>query len=260
MLRYYTRFVKFQSTIRDMNDKTPSLDFEQNWHTKLSTGLDRYVDPNSRDSIITGSELLTMESSTMDKVIWTCEMIERMEEYTTEEAIQEIFLSCHCAYPSEDLLDVKMTYRLFGDIDTALSMLQEKFETFLREVIKLEEDLVQEIIRNGWGLAGVREGDQIIATKIPKSGYLVEYFETEDPAEKRKLYCHCPRVRDAVGEEPQLPQTYCYCGAGFYKGIWETILGEPVKVEVLESVMQGGDVCTIAVHLPESTINKNNNI
>jgi len=59
-----------------------------------------------------------------------------------------------------------------------------------------------------------------------------------------------------VGDDPQLPLEYCYCGAGFYKGIWETILREPVRVEVLESVMHGGDVCKIAIHLPESiTIN-----
>ena len=107
-------------------------------------------------------------------------------------------------------------------------------------------------------MAGVRKGKQIISTKIPKSSYIVEYFEAEDPLEKRKLYCHCPRVRDGVGEDPQLPLAYCYCGAGFYKGIWEIILGVPVRVEVLESVMMGGDVCKIAIQLPESiTMNKN---
>ena len=252
ILRYYTRSSKFPSTIRFMSDTTTHLDFELAWQDKLKTGLDQYLESKEQDRILAGSELLTMESPTKDKVVWTCEMIGRMGEFTSEEAIQDIFESCHCAYPSEDLLDVKMTYRLFGDIDTALSMLQEKFEAFLREVIGLEEKFMQKIIAGDWGLAGVRKGDRIIATKIPKSGYLVDYFESVDPVEKRKLYCHCPRVRDDVGEEPQLPLVYCYCGAGFYKEIWETILGEPVRVEVLESVMNGGNVCKIAVHLPES--------
>jgi predicted hydrocarbon binding protein len=40
---------------------------------------------------------------------------------------------------------------------------------------------------------------------------------------------------------------YCQCGAGFYRGIWETILERPVRVEVLESVLSGGDVCRVAV-------------
>jgi len=47
-----------------------------------------------------------------------------------------------------------------------------------------------------------------------------------------------------------IPPIYCYCGAGFYKGIWEEILQQPVKVEVLKSVLAGDEVCTIAVHLP----------
>jgi predicted hydrocarbon binding protein len=47
--------------------------------------------------------------------------------------------------------------------------------------------------------------------------------------------------------------TYCYCGAGFYKGIWEEILQRPVEVEVLESVLSGGEVCKIIIYLPENT-------
>lgn len=48
----------------------------------------------------------------------------------------------------------------------------------------------------------------------------------------------------------KLYPTYCYCGAGFYKGIWEEILKKPVKVEVLKTVMKGDDICQIAIYLP----------
>jgi predicted hydrocarbon binding protein len=51
-------------------------------------------------------------------------------------------------------------------------------------------------------------------------------------------------------DQPLSP-TYCYCGAGFYKGIWEEITQQNVEVELLESVLQGDDVCKIAIHLPE---------
>jgi predicted hydrocarbon binding protein len=44
--------------------------------------------------------------------------------------------------------------------------------------------------------------------------------------------------------------TYCYCGAGYYQAIWQEILQRPVEVEVRQSVLQGDDVCTIAIHLP----------
>ena len=71
-----------------------------------------------------------------------------------------------------------------------------------------------------------------------------------DPEKKRQYYCHCPRVRDALSTSETISPTYCYCGAGFYKGIWEEILQEPVAVEVLESVFQGDEVCKVAVYLP----------
>jgi hypothetical protein len=93
-------------------------------------------------------------------------------------------------------------------------------------------------------------GDTIIATKIPKSGYLVEYMRETDPKTKRQYYCHCPRIRDALKSGAAISPTYCYCGAGFYRGIWEEILGRPVQVELLESVLQGDDVCKIAIKLP----------
>ena len=89
-----------------------------------------------------------------------------------------------------------------------------------------------------------------MATKIPKSGYLIEYMKETDPDLKRQYYCHCPRVRDTMRASEIISPTYCYCGAGFYKGIWEEILQRPVEVEVLESVLAGGEVCKIAVHLP----------
>ena len=62
-----------------MSDNTPLLDFEKAWQSKLKTGLDQHLDPKERDRIMVGSEHLKMESSTMDKVIWSCEMLERLE-------------------------------------------------------------------------------------------------------------------------------------------------------------------------------------
>jgi len=73
-----------------------------------------------------------------------------------------------------------------------------------------------------------------------------------DPEKKRALYCHCPRIRDVLKTSQTIPPIYCYCGAGFYKGMWEEILQEPVEVELLESVLKGDDVCKVAVHLRRS--------
>lgn len=155
-------------------------------------------------------------------------------------------------YINEKLSDLRET----KDIGIAHQLLQEKFEDFLKSPdLDLDGKLIKNIINKRWGLAGKREKDKILAVKIPKSGYLKDYFKTSDPNEKRRLYCHCPRINtqnNGISENLENPEIFCYCGAGFYKGIWEEILQKPVQVEVLESVLLGGDVCKIAINLPKN--------
>ena len=145
---------------------------------------------------------------------------------------------------------MRRAYEDTKDAGVDNQMLQEQFESFLRNTLELSEELVEEIVSKGWGVAGIKQGNTIIATKIPKSGFLVEYVKETDPEKKRQYYCHCLRVRDVLDTTETISPTYCYCGAGFYKGIWEEILQEPVEVDVLATALAGDEVCTIAVYLP----------
>jgi hypothetical protein len=227
-----------------------SLDFEKQWQDKLSQAVSRTKGDN-RDLVMRELKNITQDSPVGEKIRFTCAALERLAEYTDEQTRREILAQCACQYPLEDLEDIKAAYQSRGDIDQAISMLQVKFESFLSNTLELEEKYKGIILARGMGVAGIREGNKIISTKIPKSGFIREYFDEQDPEKKRHLYCHCPRVRDGIEDELLPPEDYCYCGAGFYQGIWQEILGKPVKVEVLESVIQGGEVCRIAVHLPE---------
>jgi hypothetical protein len=157
---------------------------------------------------------------------------------------------CACQYRSAALQLAREAYEEKGSIEDAHRILQEQFESLLRDSLGLEEVLITDVVSRGWGSAGVRRGSTIIATKIPKSGNIVEYMKETDPFKQRQLYCHCPRVREALKSSMTISPTYCYCGAGFYKGIWEGILQQPVGVEVLETVLHGGQVCRFAVYLP----------
>jgi hypothetical protein len=225
-------------------------DFERAWLAKLSGCLDRVAGEDVRKQVMKGSEGLSSESSPEQVIAWSKAAMERLETLVDEEGRREIMTGCACQYPPSDLQAVRRTFEETGDVDRVHRMLQEQFESFLRDTLALSEDLVTEVVRRGWGLAGIREGDTIIATKIPKSGFLVQYMSEADPEKRRQYYCHCPRIREALKTGETISPIYCYCGAGFYKGIWEEILQRPVRVEVLESVLQGGDVCKIAVHLP----------
>ncbi len=187
-----------------MAEKTREIDFEYQWQDKLGVAVTEHAGEDARAAVLEGGGEISDNSTHRERLAWTCQMLERLEQYADSDTRQEILTQCACQYPLDDLLQVKMTYRVNRDIDQVLDLLQGIFEYFLHN-LELEEELIQTILDQGWGLAGRREGNTIIATKIPKSGYLREYFQEEDPIEKRRLYCHCPRVRDEVGNDPKLP-------------------------------------------------------
>jgi len=218
---------------------------------KFRTYLDEVVGEETRKKVIRDGEALSTESSRLEVIEWTRQAMERLDSLVDDRASRSILSACACHYPKVSLQEIKAIYSETKDIDQVHDMIQEQFESFLKETMRLSEEMFADIVSRGWGTAGIKQGNSIVATKIPKSGHLVEYMNETDPEIRRQHYCHCPRVREAVNDNLLISSTYCYCGAGFYKGIWEEILQRPVEVEVLESVLSGGDVCKFAIHLLE---------
>jgi len=227
-------------------------DFEQTWLTKFSDAITEITGKDITEEVMQGSEKLTSQSNQKDVIEWTGKAMEKLESLLDTESIQEIMTCCSCQYPKSDLQLIRKKYEETNDISLAHRMLQEQFESFLKNVLNLSNDLIEKIVNNGWGAAGIKKGDSIIATKIPKSSNLIKYMNEKDPVKKRQNYCHCPRIREiftSLKSFENISPTYCYCGAGFYKGIWEEIMQKPIKVELLESVLKGDDVCKFAIYL-----------
>lgn len=225
-------------------------DFEKQWLARLSRRLVELAGMEIRDEVMKGSEHLSDNSDQREIIYWSVQALQKLDALLDDGKKREILTGCACKYPKSDLQEIREKYAETGDIDRVHTMLQEKFRSFLKNRLKIDDGLIRDVVDRGWGLAGVKKGNTIIATKIPKSGNLVEYMKETDKVKKRALYCHCPRVREAViMPQVRLSSTYCYCGAGFYKGIWEEILQRSVSVEVLKTVMKGDDVCQIAIHL-----------
>lgn len=228
---------------------TELYDFERVWLAKLSTCLDEAAGEETRRQVMAGSDALSAESSGDQVIAWTRDAMERLGVLVDESIARQVLTGCACQYPKQGLQAARQAYEETGDLSLVHGMLQAQFEAFLRDSLQLPEEYVELVVSRGWGLAGILEGGRILATKIPKSGYLLDYLQEPDPERRRQYYCHCPRVREILKTHDGLPVSYCYCGAGFYKGIWEEILQQPVEVEVLESVLAGGEVCTIAITL-----------
>ena len=233
---------------------TEAFDFERAWLAKFSTSLVEAAGEGTRQQIMLGSDALSDRSSRQAVIAWTQRAVERLESLVNEETARQVMTGCACQYPRQGLQAARQAYQATGDPAAAHRILQKQFEAFLRDSLELEEGHVEAVLSRGWGLAGILEANTVLATKIPKSGHLEDYLDETDPEKRRQSYCHCPHVRDILKTGGSLPVTYCYCGAGFYKGIWEEILQASVEVKVLKSVLAGDQVCTIAVKLPVASV------
>ena len=81
-----------------------------------------------------------------------------------------------------------------------------------------------------------------------------EFLEAKDDKTKRYHYCHCGWVRDSLkkSDKEQVSPTFCNCSAGWYRQYWEGILGKPVHIKLLKTLVKGDDVCEFEISLPQN--------
>lgn len=229
-----------------------NFDFDKYWIGKLAKGISEEVGDTILSEVLEGSENISQDSLRNDVFEWSDKAIKKLESFADDVETKKILLSCACHQSQEALQKYRDLYVENDNINLVLQKMQADFEIFVKDVLELEDKYVQTIIDRKMGFAGIREGNKIIATKIPKSAFIKEWFEEKNTTKKRALFCHCPRIRDALEDnEKILPKSYCYCGGGYYQNIWETILQKPVDIEILETVMHGDEVCKFAIILPE---------
>jgi predicted hydrocarbon binding protein len=58
--------------------------------------------------------------------------------------------------------------------------------------------------------------------------------------------CYCDSVSKAKGD---IPINYCHCSTGWYKKLFEEVLGKSVRVEILESIASGADRCLFSIQI-----------
>jgi len=224
-----------------MNKKNLSdlSQFEIQWLHKLRYGLRKINRQDLYDKLI---------SKHSESVKWTKYLVETLKAELSKAEINDVMSSCACLVPKNNLKFLKREYQKSNDIKSVHKLLQEYFEEMISEYKKLDKSQMQYLRDNNMGMAGKLEGNIITVKKIPKEFH--KYFQTNNKIEKRYYYCHCPRIREALRENAKpIDKNYCYCGAGFYKDLWEFILERPVEVKVEESLLQGDEHCKIKIKL-----------
>jgi hypothetical protein len=199
------------------------------WDRLLAEGVEKTLGVEARTKVMAGIEQITPESPLEAYTEWIRGAMDRLDVLTDDPVKKYQIVSC-CAhiFPGGRIAQLRAIYEERQEID----------------------DILREMYKDpAWYEDPVRKGNVIYMRKVP---YNPEGYEKgETPAERRKAYCHCGFVRPYLDEVPsELSPTFCWCGSGWYKRLWEDILGLPIQIDHLETLIQGNDQCTLAITLP----------
>jgi effector-binding domain-containing protein len=200
------------------------------WDSLLAEGVEKVLGKQARDVVMQGIEKIDIDSSAKDYIDWIEGAMNRLDGVTDDPEKKCLAVSnCAHVFPQERIEKLRAIYQTSDD-----------FDDLLREI---EKD-------HFWYEKPVRKGNVLYMRKNPYDPD--GYANGKTAAERRKAYCHCAFVHPYLLEEPpfRLSPTFCFCGAGWYRRLWEGIIGQPVKIEHVETLLRGNDQCTLTITLP----------
>lgn len=204
------------------------------WNDLLAANLERVLGAEACCAVMQGADGLGVESGVDERFAWAKGAMERLQGLAAPDQAYDIVSSCAHIYPREQIDKLAAIYQgaraKGGDQLAAVDAVIE----FMG-------------VDPGWKERPVREGRVIYSAKRPRNPQAHEKAQT--PAEKRAAYCFCPVIRARL--DAGMPLTYCNCGAGWFRQQWEGAIGRPVRIDIVESVLRGDDVCKFAIYLPE---------
>lgn len=203
------------------------------WVARMRQGLEHYAGLEVRDAVL-ADDPIDIDSDPRRKVAWAQGVMQRLDA-----AVPDMPTRCrimnHCAhrFPQEHIDRAHAKFQELGTIDDLVNFMQ-----------------------NDTGFYGgsaysqpVRDGNRVIVTKKPANP--AAYEAATDPREKRAAACFCRMIHAAYMDEETLSETWCHCSAGWYARLWSGILEQDVRVEVLQTILQGSEKCQFAVHIPD---------
>jgi hypothetical protein len=171
--------------------------------------------PGVRAQVMAGSETITANTGGAEVAHWAKGAIERLDALISEKTRVEIMENCgdNCARRNSRTIDRARARRA-------------KFATE-------EAFLAAEIRKPPAGTRLERDWDILIQAYTPR-------------AFTHPMRCYCALVKD-LPEGETMSQTYCHCSKAFVQTMWQTILGRPVAVQILESAVSGASECRFRI-------------
>lgn len=187
---------------------------------------------------------------------YTAEIMKSAEAKMTPREIQLSFAHNNHGISAEPFIKERERLHELGDLDAYLADYQKRKIEELQQYcdenrVWFEQKITQAVVdyaaSNQEIMSAVRVGNVLYATKIPYDPD--NYLKATDDKMKRYYACHCPFVREAILNDQEISENWCYCSGGFSKFPYEVILERPLEVELLACALRGDHVCRFAIKL-----------
>ena len=187
-------------------------------------------------------------------------ILDRMEDELPGQMCRDILTWNYHNIPIEVFKDSKERFERAASIGEYLKGEHERLVEELERCMSegrpwFEQEITPEVVefvRNNQEICtGIKQGDKVYVTKIPYAPR--QFLREKNPTMRNYYACHCQLVRTALRDgKPKIPASFCYCSAGYQKLHFDAIFGEPVEVELLETLLEGDGRCRFAIRIPKS--------
>jgi len=184
---------------------------------ELKKTIERIVGKTVSKTVMQGSEQLTKSSSKKTIALWVRDAIRRLDSTVDENTRRQIMENCgqNCASINNRVIESAKTRRKkFKNLDTFLEAEQRK---------------------------------PMKGTRLHREGNILYQYYTPQ-AFTQPMRCYCSLLR-GLPKDTSVSLTYCHCSKAFVQNLWQSVLEQPVKVELLQSVVSGDSECKFAIHL-----------
>ena len=182
---------------------------------EFGKNVERIAGKTASTKVMHGSEFVTKSSTKDDIALWMREAIRRLDSTVDEQTRIQIMEHCgrNCASMNIRVTESAIKRRKkFKDLDTFLEAEQRK---------------------------------PMKGTRLCREGNILYQYYTPQ-AFTPPMRCYCSLLR-GLPKDTTVSLSYCHCSKAFVQKLWESVLGRPVKVELLQSVISGDSECKFAI-------------
>jgi hypothetical protein len=185
------------------------------------------------------------------------DLMNRLNKNLDDQTLKKVLTGNNHDIPEKSQLREKIEYEHSNNLEEYLKnrhtrKVKELEEHLILNKVWFEQKITQEVVdlvkENQEILSAKLLNNKLYMTKIPYD--TVNYLAAYDEIERKYYACHCPFAREAIKAGlPKIDSRFCYCSAGFEKFPFEVILGTKLEVKVLESALEGSDICRFEIDL-----------